>query len=35
MGVDDTEIDAIDDWHDAYDLGGALLSATLEARKPT
>ena len=33
--VDPESSDAIDEWHDEYNLGGSLLSATIEARKPT
>jgi SAM-dependent methyltransferase len=32
--VDPDSSDAIDEWHESYDLGGSLLSATIEARKP-
>jgi hypothetical protein len=32
--VDPDSSDAIDEWHDEYDLGGSLLSASIEARKP-
>ena len=32
--VDPESSDAIDEWHETYDLGGSLLSARIEARKP-